>query len=184
MLGAFLQVAADELSTLTKAENLSVPAVPSKQSKAIADYMLLEAQALVKMGYRVETERNGEVIVITIPARELFNPNETELLKSGRTRLEPLASYLKVQGRFKVVLAMHSDDTGSASYKDRLTEDRLDSITEYLASISNYPDQMIGYAMADEEPLQPNNNIVNRDTNRRLEIFIVPDMGLIKKLKK
>lgn len=169
---------------LTKSENLRTPAVPERQRQKVAQYMLLEAQALQKMGYKVETERKGEVIVITIPAKELFAPNSTELLPGAKAKLEPLVSYLKAEDRFKLVVAVHSDDTGSAVYKERLTEERLDAVAGYMGGLANYPDQIVGYALADDEPLVPNNTIANRDLNRRVEIYIVPSNGLMQKLKK
>lgn len=176
-------VGSDE-QALTKKENLRTPVVADRQKAVVADYMRREAQALIKMGYTVETERKGEVIVITIPAKELFAPNETTLLPGGKARLEPLLSYLKAEDRFKMLVAMHSDDTGSAVYKEKLTEERLDAVVSYMADLANYPDQIVGYALADDEPLVPNNTIENRDRNRRLEIYIVPSNGLILNLKK
>lgn len=175
---------ASEPSALTKRENIRRPEVPAKLHNSITDYMMREAQALLKMGYIVETERNGEVIVITIPNEELFFPNSIELLESGKDKLMPLVAYLKVEDRFKMILAVHTDNTGSDSYKETLTEDRLDNITQYLSSLARYPDQIIGYAMADDEPIAPNTSYANRQKNRRTEIFIVPSNVLIQKIRK
>lgn len=172
------------ITELSKEENIATPAVANKQKEAVRNYMLTEARALVKMGYKVETDREGEVIVITIPAHDLFLPNETSLRDSGKKLLEPIGSYLKHEGRFKLILAMHSDDTGEENYKTLLTTERLDAVTAFIEKDAVYPEQMVGYAMADEEPMVPNTTRVNRDINRRLEIFIIPDKELITKLKK
>ncbi|MDE5934942.1 MAG: hypothetical protein K2G95_04140, partial [Muribaculaceae bacterium] len=102
-----------DIHNVTKAQNLAFPTVPEKQRKFIADYMLREAQNILKQGYRVETERQGEVVVVTIPASKLFAPNSTELEVSGQKLIEPFTAYLKTAGRFKVIVAVHSDDTGS-----------------------------------------------------------------------
>lgn len=175
---------APDIHAVSKSENLSFPAVPEKQHKFISDYMLREAQAIVKQGYKVETERQGEVIVVTIPASSLFMPNSTELEVSGQKLLDPFTAYLKTEGRFKMLLAMHSDDTGSASYLEKLTGDRLKAVTSYMEKHYEHPEQIAGYALSDNEPVRPNSNIANRAQNRRLEIYIVPDQELLRQATK
>ena len=173
-----------DIHAVSKAENLAYPVVSEKQHKNVADYMRREAQAIVKQGYKVETERNGEVMVVTIPASKLFLPNTTELEISGQKLLEPFTAYLKSAGRFKIIMAMHSDDTGSEAYLEKLTEERLKSVMDFIEKNSAHPEQIVGYAMASDEPLHPNSNIANRAKNRRLEIYIVPDEEIIKQAGK
>lgn len=173
-----------DIHNVTKAENLAFPAVPEKQRKFIADYMLREAQNILKQGYRVETERQGEVVVVTIPASKLFTPNSTELEVSGQKLIEPFTAYLKTAGRFKLIVAVHSDDTGSESYLNKITSERLQAVMTFLEKHSANPAQIVGYAMAGSEPLRPNSNIANRAVNRRVEIYIVPDTELIKQAGK
>ena len=175
---------APDIHAVSKSENLTFPAIPDKQHKFISDYMLREAQAIVKQGYKVETERQGEIIVVTIPASSLFMPNSTELEIAGQKLLDPFTAYLKTEGRFKILLAMHSDDTGSASYLEKLTADRLKAVMSYIEKHSDHPEQIAGYAMADKEPVRPNSNIANRAQNRRLEIYIVPDQELLRQATK
>ena len=50
-----------DLSELTLDETLMIPEVPQKQKDYIKAYMKREAQALQKMGYKVETMRKGEL---------------------------------------------------------------------------------------------------------------------------
>lgn len=184
LLGHPAVAATPQDSEITKSENINTPKISTKQRTAVASYMKNEAKGLKNRGYMVETMRNDEVIVVTIPASVLFYPNETYLLESGKKRLEPLNSYLKTENRFKLIIVTHSDDTGSQEYKNKLTGDRMDAILEYLQSISNYPEQSFGYAMADTEPRYENDSRENREKNRRVEIYIVPEEGLIQKLKK
>ena len=81
-------------------------------------------------------------------------------------------------------MAMHSDDTGSEAYLEKLTEERLKSVMDFIEKNSAHPEQIVGYAMASDEPLHPNSNIANRAKNRRLEIYIVPDEEIIKQAGK
>lgn len=173
-----------DIPTPSKTENMATPAVKPKQHDLVASYMKHEAKGLKNRGYSVETTRNDEVIVITIPNSNLFYPNETLLLESGKKKLAPLSAYLKTEDRFKLLVVTHSDDTGSKEYKDKLTGERMDAILEYLQSISNFPEMAYGYAMSDMEMRYSNDSRENREKNRRVEIYVVPAEGLIKKLKK
>ena len=49
----------EELAELTMEETLLLPQVPQKQKPYIKEYMLREARALQKLGYTVETMRQG-----------------------------------------------------------------------------------------------------------------------------
>lgn len=170
-----------DLSELTIDETLMLPDVPEKQAPYIKSYMHREAQALQKMGYKVETMRQGEVVIATIPADELFAPNDTTLLPGAAELLKPFLPYFRTHGKFKVVLAMHSDDTGSGDYLYGLTEKRIVSLYDYFDRHAAQTDMLQGYPMADSDPLRntPNTTAAGRKANRRLEIFIVPGPMLI-----
>ena len=64
----------EELADLTMEETLLLPQVPQKQKQYIKEYMLREARALQKLGYTVETMRQGEVVVATVPCGRLSCP--------------------------------------------------------------------------------------------------------------
>lgn len=170
-----------DLSELSLDETLMLPDVPDKQAAYIKSYMRREAQALQKMGYKVETTRKGEVVIATIPADELFAPNDSVLLSSAADRLKAFLPYFRTHGKFKVILAMHSDDTGSGNYLYGLTERRILALYDYFDRHAAQTDMLQGYPMADSDPLKgtPNTTSEGRRANRRLEIFIVPGPMLI-----
>ncbi|MDE6164735.1 MAG: hypothetical protein K2F62_03945, partial [Muribaculaceae bacterium] len=60
----------------------------------------------------------------------------------------------------------------------------LQAVMTFLEKHSANPSQIVGYAMADSEPLRQNSNIANRAVNRRVEIYIVPDTELIRQAGK
>ena len=175
------QEALVDLSELSLDETLMLPDVPDKQASYIKSYMRREAQALQKMGYKVETTRNGEVVIATIPADELFAPNDTVLRPTAADRLKAFLPYFRTHGKFKVILAMHSDDTGSGNYLYGLTEKRILALYDYFDRHAAQTDMLQGYPMADSDPLKntPNTTADGRRTNRRLEIFIEPGPLLI-----
>jgi outer membrane protein OmpA-like peptidoglycan-associated protein len=174
-----------DVADLSIEETLMIPEVPNKQSAYIKNYMHREAQALQKMGFTVESMRKGEVVIATIPADKLFAPNDTTLLTTASQQLSPFLPYFRTHGKFKVVLAMHSDDTGSEEYLYGLTERRIVALYDYFDSHATQTDMLQGYPMADSDPLphQSNETASGRKANRRLEIYIVPGPILIMEAK-
>lgn len=132
----------------------------------------------------VEFCRNKEVLLITIPADDLFGPNDTELKADVDKFLTPIRRYLKSPDMFRVLLVMHTDNTGSDEYRDRLTYERVNSVFDWFEDSGSNTSYLFSYAMGDEMPLMPNDTMEKRRKNRRLEIYLVPGTKMIEQAKK
>lgn len=131
----------------------------------------------------VEAFRNKEVLLITIPAHLLFAPNETELRDNAGEYLSPIRRYLKDQDMFRVLLVMHTDNTGSEEYREQVTLERVNSVFDWFENSGSNTNYLFSYALADDMPLKPNNSMENRRGNRRLEIYLVPGTKLVEQAK-
>lgn len=173
--------AAEELELLYDSsldDNVRIPKLLD-QKEAIRAYQLRQAKKLVAAGEQVETMRNGEVIIATIECNELFLPNDTVLKPTAAKYLKPYVGFLKERDMYRMLLAMHSDDTGSAAYTDNLTSARVLAVLEWFQQHAAETDYVIPYAMGASEPLYTNNSVENRSKNRRLEIYLVPGRAMI-----
>lgn len=133
---------------------------------------------------KVEAFRNKEVLLITIPAHLLFDPNDTELKSSASEYLTPIKRYLKEPDMFRVMLVMHTDNTGSEEYRDRLTVERVNSVFDWFEDSGVNTKYLFSYALGDEMPLKPNDSMENRRQNRRLEIYLVPGTKMVQQAQK
>lgn len=131
----------------------------------------------------IEAYRKKEVILITIPSSELFAPNSTDLSEGASKYLNPIKRYMKDPDMFRVLLVMHTDNTGSVQYRDNITADRVDAITEWFENQGVDTSFTFSYAFGDEAPLVPNTSIENRDKNRRLEVFLMPGTKMLEAAK-
>ena len=171
------EVAEVDIFALSLEDNIYQPEV-GKNADLIADYQLNQARDLKKKGYAVELMRQGEVIVLTIPAGQLFAPNDTVLNDLGKLTLKPLLKYAGKQGKWKMLLVMHTDNTGSEAYLRTLSRARVDAVYAWFDA-SGDADNVVPYALGPDEPLKPNNSIDNRRVNRRLEIYLVPSSTMV-----
>lgn len=161
-------------------ENLSYPAVPVKKHTAVVEQMNLLARSLSgRRVEKVETLREGEVVVATIGSDLLFAPNDTLLRAEAQQLLKPYANLLADAGRYKLVVVTHTDNTGSEYYTDLISEARLHAVVAALTKSPTSLGTVVPYALGASEPLAPNNSMANRAANRRVEIYIVPDRQLI-----
>ena len=165
-------------------ENLLTPEIKNdKQADKIQDFQYEMAVAFKQSNYDVEIMRDNEVIVITIPASQLFEPNDTVLSKLGEKQLEPFLRMVKNPGFYKLLLVMHSDNTGSPEYTLNLTRQRVNTIFDWFDENGSV-DYVVPYALGDTDPIVDNNSVENRKRNRRLELFLVPEKTMIQQAKK
>ncbi len=167
----------------------------SKEAKAadlIRKFQDLEARQKLMNGplspkqgkCNIEAFRKKEVILITIPASVLFAPNATELSEGAAKYLTPIKRYMKDPDMFRVLLVMHTDNTGSSQYRDNITADRVDAVTSWFEDQGADTSFTFSYAFGDEVPLVPNSSIENRDKNRRLEVYLMPGAKMLEEAKK
>jgi len=173
-----------DIYELSLDENLALPEIKNhKQADKIQEFQYDMAVAFKMSNYEVEIMRDDEVIVITIPASQLFEANDTVLSKIGEERLEPFLRMIKNPGFYKMLLVMHSDNTGSEVYTLNLTRQRVNAVFDWIEENASV-DYVVPYALGDTDPLVDNNSVDNRKRNRRLEIYLVPEKTMIQQAKK
>ena len=173
-----------DIYDLSLDDNLELPETTSdKQAANVQDYQYKTAVELKKKNYDVETMRNNEVIIVTLPASVLFDANDTVLTAVGANQLRPLLAYLDNPGFYKMLLVMHSDNTGSDVYTLNLTRQRVNAVFDWIDDHASV-DFVVPYALGDTDPITDNNSLDSRKRNRRLEIYLVPEEGMLNQAKK
>lgn len=169
-----------------------------KQADLIRSFQIKEATRLVngdynpkKHGTEVDTYRNKEVIIITIPTDKLFAPNATDLKQGAAAFLNPVKRYLKPSHKdmYRVLLKVHTDNTGSESYTDNLSLRRAESLFEWFASAGCDTDYLFARALGASEPaissgsvadiVKANDTMEKRAANRRIEIYLIPGKKMV-----
>ena len=163
-------------------DNIAMPQL-EKQTEEIKKFQYAQAIALQKNKQNVEMTRDGEVIIITISASQLFLPNDTVLSDLGKQTLKPFLKYIETPGMYKMLLVMHHDNTGSVRYTLNLTRSRVNSVYDWIDANAS-TEYVVPYALGSTEPLVENNSVANRKFNRRLEIYLVPEQAMIQAAKK
>lgn len=116
-----------------------------------------------------ETERG---LVFTI-GDVSFETDEAELKAAALRRLYPLVTYLNEHPNREVIIEGHTDSTGSASYNQKLSQQRADAVREFLISNGIAPDRIITRGYGQAYPVASNETAGGRQENRRVEVIVL-----------
>lgn len=174
----------NEITELSVDDNLQSPEVPSKLMAAAQHEMDILKNRLAHAGLHTDlSEREGLVLLVTIPCSELFLPNDTLLATFASSKLKHLVPPLRNPDRFKTLIVSHSDDTGSESYLNNLTRARADAVRQWIADQGVPVDGIVPYGLGYDEPINEENSLKGRAANRRIEIYFLPGPLMLESLK-
>ncbi|MDD2962214.1 MAG: OmpA family protein [Muribaculaceae bacterium] len=172
-----------DLYDLTLDANLMNPST-GKYSAQIKAYQKKQAISIKRDHYKTELARDGEVIIVSIPVEDLFQPSDTVITNRGSNILRQFTHFLKDTDFYRMVIVMHSDNTGTNKYTYELSKNRVENVLNWFDGSGTNIDYLIPYAMGSSMPIVDNNSMHNRNLNRRLEIYLVPGMEMINQAKK
>ncbi len=159
--------------------NIETPAVAADEKVFVRNYMRSFASELAKKDYIVDLDRDDEVVIVTVPTDRIFLPNDTLLSPRYGKYLNPLLGYMKDPGLFKIVYCVHTDNTGSDTYNQELSQNRVNTIYDWMLDNVDEDLVIIPFAMGDTDPVDVNTTRAGRAANRRLEIYFIPGPNLI-----
>lgn len=164
-------------------ENVMTPALRKEEKHAVRTYMRKLATELVHKKIRVELDRDDEVVVAVMPTDQLFMPNDTLLSPRGLHTLKPVMDLLKQPGMYKVVYTVHTDNTGSDEYNMWLSQERVNSLYDWMLDQVSEDLVLIPFSMGDTDPIATNDTRKGRAENRRVEFYLIPGPEMILKAR-
>lgn len=168
-------------------QNIMTPEIPSGIQKNITSFQKKTADRLKKQ-FTIDLMRNNDVFVICVPTDELFLPNDTLFSIYAESALTPVLDLMKDPYMYKIIVAVHTDDTGSDKYREDLSMARLATVYDWMldaidAGKISEDLVIVPYSMASAEPLVNNDTRAHRRQNRRLEFYFIPGPKMIQLAK-
>ena len=101
-----------------------------------------------------------------------FAFGKAELDSTARRQLDRLGEMLQHNQQYFVLIEGHTDDIESAQNNNHLGRSRAETVKQYLVATWNIkPELLIARSSGKEAPITPNETLVGRAENRRVEIF-------------
>lgn len=124
------------------------------------------------LGNTATVERVGEGIKLTFNSQLLFDFGKATLKEANKIALRNFAKTLLEYPDTDLLIVGHTDNVGSNSFNQTLSENRAAAVSNYLASLGVASNRLRIKGEGEEQPAFPNDTEENRAQNRRVEIAI------------
>ncbi|OCZ70268.1 OmpA family protein [Acinetobacter pittii] len=109
-----------------------------------------------------------------LPERLLFDFNNAQLKQSHEAELVRLANQLNKYDLNKLKIVGHTDDVGDATYNQKLSEERAQSVANLFLTRGFKKENIYVIGRGSMQPYVPNTTNENRAINRRVAIVVIP----------
>ncbi len=111
---------------------------------------------------------------ILMTSNTAFEVNSTQINSGFFSTMDKIAQVLNKYGKTELLIVGHTDSTGSDQYNQTLSEQRAQSVYQYLQGQGVIHQRLNAYGKGEMEPIASNNTDAGRRQNRRVEIIVVP----------
>ncbi|HBF29039.1 OmpA family protein [Rhizobium sp.] len=128
-------------------------------------------------GTGVSVTRQGDRIILNMPSNITFPTDQYQVLPPFYPTLNSVAIVLKKFNKTLIDINGHTDSTGSLQHNQELSQQRADSVLNYLGSQGVDPRRMSAMGYGPSQPITSNATPEGRAQNRRVEVSISPLQG-------
>ena len=125
-------------------------------------------------GVDVTEVDNGEAILVNLPDGVTFDVGSYTIKPAFRDTLDTVAGSLTQYPNSIVDVYGHTDSTGSDAFNQRLSEQRAETVSNYLTMSGVSSARIRWQGFGETMPIADNATEAGRSENRRVEIKIIP----------
>ena len=126
-------------------------------------------------GTGVDVGRNQDGSINLVMPSVTFATNSSTIQSQFQSALNDVAKVLREDGtssKLALVIHGHTDNTGSDSINNPLSQNRANSVKNYLASQGISSSRMTAKGYGSSSPIADNSTAAGREQNRRVEISV------------
>jgi len=125
-------------------------------------------------GVDVTEVDNGDAILVNLPDSVTFDVGSYTIQPAFRDTLNAVAENLTQYPNSLVDVYGHTDSTGSNAFNQRLSEQRAETVSNYMVSRGVANARIRWQGFGETMPVADNDTEYGRAQNRRVEIKIIP----------
>lgn len=143
---------------------------------AIGNYMDRQQRELERQtaGTGVDVIRQGDEIVLNMPSGVTFATNSYTIEPRFQNVLDEVARTLSAYPSTFIDVRGHTDSTGGDGINIPLSQNRAQSVANYLSARGVQPARIATQGFGSSQPVGSNSTESGKAANRRVEIKIVP----------
>jgi outer membrane protein OmpA-like peptidoglycan-associated protein len=128
-------------------------------------------------GTGVGVTRVGDEIILNMPGNVTFATNSADIKSDFYGVLNSVSLVLKEYDKTVVEVVGHTDNRGTETYNQSLSERRAGSVGQYLGSQGLEQMRLITVGYGESRPIADNDSDTGRQQNRRVELTLAPITG-------
>lgn len=149
------------------------------QAQAQADQANARAAALESRLKELQAQQTERGLLVTL-GDVLFEFGKANLLPTSGQRLDKLAEFLRQYPDRRLLIEGHTDSVGSSSANQTLSERRAQSVQQALLMRGVDAGRMTTRGYGKDYPVANNSTPEGRALNRRVEVVIADDKGVLR----
>lgn len=122
----------------------------------------------------VSVKRDGDNIDLIMPGNITFPTNGSDLRADFYEVLDSVALVLNEYKKTTIVVGGHTDNVGSNSHNQQLSEERANSVAHYLKNKGVLAARFDVVGFGESHPVASNSTESGRASNRRVELSLRP----------
>lgn len=144
------------------------------------DKQKAELEAIENATVETVTDANNlTALKVTFDNAILFSLNSSSLSSASKNDLSLFAQSLQNTPDTDVTIVGHTDNTGSYEVNQRVSNERANSVAEFLKGQGVNIDRLSTLGKSYDEPIADNSTAEGRAQNRRVEIYITASEKMI-----
>ncbi|HEY7390148.1 MAG TPA: OmpA family protein [Bryobacteraceae bacterium] len=141
------------------------------RQQAEADRAAIRERLKQQLSQVLETQETARGLIVNI-SDVLFDFNKYTLKPEAREKMAKVSGILLAYPGLKIQLEGHTDSIGSDDYNQKLSEQRADTVRQYLVDQSVPAGTVTAIGLGKANPVASNDTAAGRQKNRRVEMVV------------
>ena len=137
------------------------------------DFERALADEIARGDIRVEKLPDDRLLV-GMTSATTFDVDSADIKPGFYSTMDKISGIVNKYGKTSLVIAGHTDDTGSDDHNLALSRRRANAVESYLMADQVSPTRLSSIGYGESRPIAPNDTETGRTLNRRVEITIIP----------
>lgn len=131
-------------------------------------------ERLAGVGVGVQRDKTTGAINLVMPGNITFPTAQSSIKADFYPVLDAVADVLKEYKDTSITVSGHTDNVGDATYNQKLSQDRANSVAGYLVNRGVAGARVSSIGVGKNQPIADNSSEAGRSQNRRVEVRINP----------
>ena len=162
------RLAAEQARAAAQAEAQQARAAAEQAEREKAD---LRERLRQQLNTVLETRETARGLIVNL-SDVLFDFDSANLKSGAREKLARVSGILLAQPGLDIQVEGHTDSVGPDSYNQRLSEQRANSVRDYLVSQGIQQSAVGTSGLGESQPVVSNDTSAGRQRNRRVELVV------------